>query len=237
MQFAVITDIHANIYALKATLEDIKKKGIDKVYCLGDLVGYAPFPNEVIDLIKEEKIVTIQGNYDESVGEELFACGCDYKDEKTMAMGTKSLYWSQENTTAENKTWLKNLPKQLELEIEGKKIVLVHGSTRRNNEYLYENSEELKEIAKTADFNVLICGHTHKPFHEVVEGVHFINAGSVGKPKHGNPQATYVIVEINQEDIKTQNVEVIYDYERAAKEVEESELPNEFAEKLRKGIS
>ncbi|QEK11047.1 metallophosphoesterase family protein [Crassaminicella thermophila] len=237
MKIAIITDIHSNIFALEAVLKDIENKGIENIYCLGDLVGYGPFPNEVINLIKDKNIPTVQGNYDQSVGEELFACGCDYKDNKAMELGAKSLYWSQENTIEENKRWLRELPKKIELEVEGQKVLLVHGSPRKNNEYLYENSKELEEIADIIHADIMICGHTHKPFHKKVKGIHMINAGSAGKPKHGNPNATYMIIDIDSNGVRTQIVEVAYDYEKMAKAIENSEIPSEFAEKIRKGIS
>ena len=237
MKIAIITDIHSNIFALEAVLKDIENKGIENMYCLGDLVGYGPFPNEVINLIKEKNIPTVQGNYDQSVGEELFACGCDYKDDKVMELGAKSLYWSQENTTDENKKWIRELPEKIEFELEGQKILLVHGSPRKNNEYLYENSKELEEIADIINANIMIFGHTHKPFYKQVKGIHMINAGSAGKPKHGNPNATYMIIDVNIDDIKTKMVEVEYDYEKMAKAIEDSEIPSGFADKIRKGIS
>ncbi|TCO74359.1 metallophosphoesterase family protein [Marinisporobacter balticus] len=237
MKIAIITDIHSNIFALEAVLKDIEDKGIENIYCLGDLVGYGPFPNEVINRIREKHIPTVQGNYDQSVGEELFACGCDYKDDKAMEIGAKSLYWSQENTTEENKKWLKELPEKIEFEDEGQKILLVHGSPRKNNEYLYEESKELEEISGMINADIMVCGHTHKPFHKQVAGIHMINAGSAGKPKHGNPKATYMIIDVNANDIKTEIVEVQYDYEKMAKAIEDSEIPSEFAEKIRKGIA
>ncbi|QXM05429.1 metallophosphoesterase family protein [Crassaminicella indica] len=237
MKIAIITDIHANIFALEEVLQDIENKGIENIYCLGDLVGYGPFPNEVINLIKERNIPTVQGNYDHSVGEELFACGCDYKDSKSMALGTKSLYWSQENTKEENKKWLRELPKKIEIEVEGQKILLVHGSPRKNNEYLYEDAKELEEIAESINADIMVCGHTHKPFYKLVKGIYMINAGSVGKPKHGNPKATYVIIDVQREGVKIQIIEVAYDYEKMAKAIEDSEIPSEFAEKIRKGIA
>jgi len=237
MKIAMITDIHSNIFALEAVLKDIEDKEIENIYCLGDLVGYGPFPNEVINLIREKNIPTVQGNYDQSVGGELFACGCDYKDDKAMEIGAKSLYWSQENTTEENKKWLRELPEKIEFEAEGQKILLVHGSPRKNNEYLYEESKELEEIADMINADIMVCGHTHKPFHKKVKGIHMINAGSAGKPKHGNPKATYMIIDLNADDISTEIVEVQYDYEKMAKAIENSEIPSEFAEKIRKGIS
>ena len=146
MKIALISDIHANIIALKEVLKDIKTKNVDRVYCLGDLVGYAPFPNEVIDLIKELDIPTVQGNYDKKIAEYVSVSGSDYKNLKNLDKGVSAFLWSQENTTNENKNWLKELPEKIEFEVGDKKVLLVHGSPRRNNEYLYEDSEELEEI-------------------------------------------------------------------------------------------
>ncbi|MBB6215052.1 putative phosphoesterase [Anaerosolibacter carboniphilus] len=235
MKFAVISDVHANIYALEAALEDIEKKGIEVVYCTGDLVGYAPFPNEVIQLIRMRQIPTLQGNYDHSVGEDLFACGCDYNVQSAMDLGAQSLFWSREHTTYENKKWLRELPKQLWQEVEGKKVLFVHGSTRRNNEYLYEKSKELDEIAEGANFDILICGHTHKPFHQLVNDIHFMNGGSVGKPKHaqGDPRGTYIIVDVTKDHVEMDIQYVTYDYEKMAQAVIDAGLPERFAENLR----
>jgi len=110
LKIAVISDIHGNIVALQAVLKDISKRKVDMTYCAGDLVGYAPFPNEVIDLLKENKIPVIMGNYDDAIGNQLFVCGCDYKDEQARALGEKSMTWTKEHVTEENKEYLRNLP-------------------------------------------------------------------------------------------------------------------------------
>lgn len=233
MKFAVISDIHGNIDALEMVLKDIEQNEIHKVYCTGDLVGYGPYPNEVIESIRHREISTLQGNYDKRVVEEVLES--DTKDQNAMDPSTQVRHWTQEHTSVENKKWLRELPKELSIEDEGKKILLVHGSTRRNNEYLYENSEELEEIAENAEFDVLIFGHTHKPFHQVVKGIHFINAGSVGKPKHaqGDSRVTYVIVDITADSIEVEVRYITYDYEKAAKAMLDAGLPVKFADNLR----
>ncbi|WP_026477350.1 metallophosphoesterase family protein [Alkaliphilus transvaalensis] len=236
MKIAFITDIHSNIYALETVWKDLQERGLKEVYCLGDLVGYGPFPNEVIDFLKEKKVPTIQGNYDEKVGEGLFLEDSHYTGTKVNKPSPQSLIWTQENTTNNNKKWLNDLPKEMIIEIEGKKLLLVHGSPRRNNEYLYEESHVLEEIADLVDVDILLCGHTHKPFHKVIKGLNIINVGSVGKPKTGNPKATYAILEIEANVIDLEIIEVNYDYEKMAKAIENSGLPNEFTEKIRKGI-
>jgi putative phosphoesterase len=233
MKFAVISDIHGNIDALAAVIWDIESSGIEKIYCTGDVVGYGPYPNDVIEVIKSMQIPTLQGNYDKRVGEEVLEA--DTKAQNAMDPSIQVRHWTQEHTTVENKKWLKELPKELSIEDEGKKILLVHGSTRRNNEYLYENSEELEEIAENAEFDVLIFGHTHKPFHQVVKGVHFMNAGSVGKPKHaqGDARGTYVIVDVTADHVKVEVRYIAYDYEKAAKAILDAGLPEKFADNLR----
>jgi len=236
MKIAFIADIHANIFALKKVLQDIEKQNVDKIICLGDLVGYAPYPNEVIDLIKEKNILAIQGNYDESTGEELMVCGCDYESQKETENANKSLFWTQEEVSEENKKWLAELPKEKKIEIEGWNLYLVHGSPRKNNEYLYADSKEVKEIAKNFEFDVLLSGHTHLPYFKVINEKYIVNAGSAGKPKHGNPRATYVILDIKKDSIDYTDREVKYNEEKIAKAIENNEiLPNDFAELFRNG--
>lgn len=236
MKFAVIADIHSNIYALQAALKDLQEKNIQEIYCAGDLVGYASFPNEVISILKEKNIPTLMGNYDEAIAYFKPTCGCDYKDEKAAQIGNQSISWTKVHTSEESKEYIKSLPKQLEFVAKGKKVLIVHGSPRQINEYLFQDKplEELKEILGLTDAEILICGHTHLPYHKVIDGKHLINAGSVGKPKHGDANGTYVIVSVDME-VSVEVVKFAYDVEKTARAIEESELPNEFAQLLRTG--
>lgn len=238
MRIAVISDIHSNIQALEAVFEDIDARGIDRIICAGDLVGYAPFPNEVIEQIKSRNIPTVMGNYDDGVGFLRYICGCDYKDENAQALGEASVLWTKQNTLPENLEFLRSLPHQLVIEAGRHKVMVVHGSPRRLNEYLHQNVEEslLQEIFAETNATILVCGHTHIPDHRNVAGRHLVNGGSVGKPKDGDPRACYVILEFSQE-VKVELVRVAYDLEATAQAIIKSGLPNEFAEMLRKGQS
>lgn len=237
MKFAVISDIHSNIAALKAVVSDIKAQEIDRIYCTGDLVGYAPFPNEVIDFIREKQIPTVMGNYDDAIGNMRFICGCDYKDENAQALGEASILWTKQHTSEKNKEFLRSLPEEIRFEAAGEKVLLVHGSPGVLNEYIYENlpSEQLSGYLEKGNCDILICGHTHRPFHLSIAGGHIINAGSVGKPKHGDPSSTYVIVDIN-EKVSVETRTVSYDYEAVSQAIQASGLPDEFADFIRKGI-
>ncbi|MDF2521043.1 MAG: YfcE family phosphodiesterase [Clostridia bacterium] len=237
MRLAVITDIHSNILALNAVLKNIHEHQADSIVCLGDLVGYCTSPNEVIDTIRENKILTIMGNYDEAVGKELMVCGCDYPDPKDMENAGLSLNWSIDNTTEENKEFLRNLPGQLRMDCNGKSISFVHGSPRLINEYLKENSKEAEEVMKDFSGDVLVCGHTHKPYYKSFGDKLLVNAGSVGKPKTGSPKANYVIINIKEDKISVDTMYVDYDFEKAAAAIEAEGLPSEFAEIIRTGIA
>ncbi|MFW6230267.1 MAG: metallophosphoesterase family protein [Halanaerobium sp.] len=236
MKIAFISDIHSNIYSLKQVIKSIDSEEVDKIICLGDLVGYATHPDEVIDLVRSREIFTIQGNYDQAVGEDLMFCGCDYDTQKEMEKATKSLFWTQENISSENKMWLKNLPKDKHLKIKDWDIFLVHGSPRENNEYLYSDSRAIEEIIEKYDFDVLLCGHTHLPYFKVYNDRYIVNAGSAGKPKHGNPRVNYILLDVKKDEIDFAIKEVSYNHNQIAGEIENEEgLPDEFAEIFRTG--
>lgn len=235
MRIAVIADIHSNIFSLNEVLLDIDNRNVDLIVCMGDLVGYATYPNEVIDTIRENRILTIKGNYDEAVGDELMVCGCDYPDPKDMENASISLNWTIDETRADNKEYLKSLPMEVVMNFEGKTIRFVHGSPRRINEYLRENSKEAEEVMAAFQEDILVCGHTHKPYYKMYGDRMLVNAGSAGKPKTGTPKANYVILGLNGNKAEVEIHEIEYEYEKTAGAIEEMGLPREFAEILRTG--
>ncbi|MCK8816428.1 metallophosphatase family protein [Natroniella sulfidigena] len=235
MRIAVISDIHSNIDALNQVLEDIKRRDIEEVFCLGDLVGYNPFPNQVIERIKEEGIKTVQGNYDEAIANSRIFCGCDYKNEKAKRIGTSSIQFTNQEISEQNREFLKELPQQLEVKIGGLKALLVHGSPRQLTEYLYADSQELEEVVEELEGDLLLCGHTHRPYHQLISKKHIINVGSVGKPKDGNPNAVYTIVEVAQGKVKRELIELSYPVEKVAAKIKETDLADESIELLELG--
>jgi len=234
----IFSDIHANLPALNAVIADMDQRGLRDRYCLGDLVGYGTFPNEVVSVIRSTKIPTIMGNYDQGVGNNSDDCGCAYRDEVAKALGQQSIAWTNAHTTDENKAFLRRLPLQLLLQVGDLKVVLVHGSPRKVNEYLYEDrpASSLERLLDLAEADVLVCGHTHLPYHRVLpSGRHVINVGSVGKPKDGDPRACYTVFEADGRDLRVQFIRVPYDIEAAASAIETSEMPDVFAGMLRVG--
>lgn len=236
MKLAILSDIHANLHALQAVWEDLETSKPDKVYCLGDLVGYGAYPNETIAFIRERQIPTIMGNYDEGVGFDLDDCGCVYKDPIQDQLGKRSLIWTQAITTPGNKAYLQSLPAQIRLDENSLRLLFVHGSPRKVNEYLFEDRPQatFDRIARIAGAEILLFGHSHLPYEKQVSETLFINCGSVGKPKDGNPQAGYVMLIIGRRS-EVEFRRVAYDVDAAAKAIRESDLPSEFAEALKTG--
>jgi putative phosphoesterase len=229
-RLAVITDIHANLPALEAALAWIDSERIDRIYCGGDLVGYGPRPNEVCRLIAERGIPTIYGNYDWAIARDEEDCGCAYRDAHERALGERSIAWTLANTDREAKGFMRGLPFDLRFELAGKRIRLVHGSPRKVNEYLFEDkpARTFERIAAGADCDVLVFGHTHQPWIHEYGDVLFVNCGSVGKPKDGNPRGAFAALDGGGASIER----VVYDADTVAREVAEAGLPAEYGEKL-----
>ncbi len=236
MKIAILSDIHANLHALEAVWRDLEAQNPARVYCLGDLVGYGAFPNEVVEFVRERRIPTVLGNYDEGVGFDMDDCGCVYKDALEDRLGKESLLWSRQVTTEENKAFLRTLPLQLRLENGRPHLLLVHGSPRKLNEYLYEDRPlaTFQRIAKLAGSDLIFFGHTHLPYQKKVNGTRFVNTGSVGKPKDGDPRAGYVIAHLGLRTRITFR-RVPYEVAAAADAVRSSGLPDTFADLLESG--
>ena len=239
-RFAIFSDIHANLPAMEAVRDHIQSQTFDGVYCLGDLGGYASQPNEVEQVVRGMNVPTILGNYDEGVGFDGPDCGCHYVKPFDIEMSNTSFQWTRDHTTDENQEWLRGLPREIRFEIEGSRVLLCHGSPRETTEYLFENRSDgyLRQFTAggvaDAHADVIVFGHTHVPFHRVVDNVHFINTGSVGRPKDGDPRAGYCVLTIESGEVTTEQVRLEYDVELAASRLVEAGLPEYFAEYLRK---
>lgn len=254
MRIAFFSDVHANLPALEAVLEHIDYQKPDFVYCLGDLVGYNVWANEVVETIRSRSIPTLAGNYDEGVGLASDDCGCAYKTEEDKNRGARSIAYTNKIISDVNRRYLRMLPRHIRLIFnQGEKqlnLLMVHGSPRKINEYLFEDRQEnsLLRLMEESEADIMLFGHTHKPYHRTipyeVDGVskfrHAINLGSVGKPKDGDTRACYVMLTLNEqssvndaESITVEFERVAYNVDLAARAVEESPLPNEFADMLR----
>ncbi|WP_027624145.1 metallophosphoesterase family protein [Clostridium lundense] len=230
MKIAVISDIHGNIIALKNAIEDIERRKVDLIINLGDFVGYGPYPNEVIDYIREKKIISVKGNYDASVVQNKFVYIRDTEINKF------SLPYAVSMLREDNREYLNNLPKTLTMEFEGKNITFVHGSTRSINEYLKEDSKEVEEVMQEFKGDILVCAHTHIPYLKKYDNKIIINEGSIGKPKIGRPNSTYVLLNIEEnKDIEVEFIEIAYNYEAIIVEMKKKGFPEKLIQSYKTG--
>ena len=234
MRVAVITDIHANLPALEATVARVDELGVDALYCGGDLVGYGPHPNEVCALIGARAVPTIYGNYDYAIARDLDDCGCAYTTPHDRELGRRSVEWTLAHTDQAAKDFMRTLPFDLRFSMGATRVRLVHGSPRKVNEYLFEDKPAslYERLAAQAECDVLVFGHTHKPWVREYGGVLFVNCGSVGKPKDGDPRAAFAVLETREDGPGVTIERVEYDARAVADEVAAAGLPAEFADKL-----
>lgn len=246
MRYALISDVHANLPALEAVLADIAgRMDVDATYHLGDLVGYAPWPDEVVAKLRAAGIAGVCGNYDSTVALDAPHCGCRYEDARQEALSHESFVWTRARVSEATKRALAALPFRLDLRplgghASGPRVVLVHGNPVLNTVYWTEDRADgfcvkMAHHAGARPGDVVAFGHTHRPWHRVVEGIHFLNAGSVGRPKDGDWRACYALLEVGAAAVGVEFVRVPYDVERAMAGIRASGLPAEFAEALRAG--
>ena len=219
MRVAILSDIHGNVQALEAVMKDIKENKCEKVLCLGDLAMAGPQPDKAIDFVREQNNwEVIQGNTDKMIA--------DFSPE--ILENAKNNFPVMGNALADDvklldddrKEFLKNLPAQKELEIEGVKILLVHGSPRRNNEDILPNQplSKIEEILEGVSADLIFCGHTHIPAgYQTNKRQTVVNVGSVGRPMTKEPKSCYVIADFENGGFSIEHRFVDYDRDLAAK--------------------
>jgi predicted phosphodiesterase len=246
MRYALISDIHGNLPALTTTLAHIRELGdIDVIHHIGDLVGYGPWPNEVVKVVQDRAITGVAGNYDSTVAHHYKNCGCRYEDQQQERTAHESYEWTLRNVSDETIRFLRGLPFSIDVlphggHTRGPRFVLVHAHPSNNLIYVDESRSDvfLSKMADSAGLgsgDVIAFGHTHRPWYREVHGVHFVNTGSVGRPKDGDPRAGFAIVDFTDEGVKVEFVRIDYDVDSVASAILDSDLPHDFADFLRSG--
>ena len=221
MKIAIISDIHGNMQALEAVLEDIKSEKCDKIFCLGDLAMAGPEPVEAIERIKNlyeaGNFELIQGNTDAMIG--------DFNEEVITKVGSAYpiMFEALKNDVAiipqSSREFLKKMPKQLELSVEGVKILLVHGSPRKNDENISPDLpiNKVEEMLEGTNADLVLCGHTHIPCgYQTSKKQTVVNDGSVGRPFTTTPQACYAIIDVSNGSFEVMHKFVDYDNKKAS---------------------
>jgi putative phosphoesterase len=242
-RIALIADIHANLPALEMVICHAKEQKIDAIWNLGDSVGYGVFPNQVIQLLRQENIISLQGNYDLKVIRFPLTKKKFHKNKRPEKY--QAFKWAYDTLTSDNRRFLASLPEVLPMQIEGKNILLAHGSPTSNEELITPETPKarLKELAliglayfpmdKRVD--LVGFGHSHIPFSRFFHGVWFVNSGSVGRPDDGDPRSSYAIIEIDKQAISIQHFRIAYDVQRAVQAIRENHLPDAFAQMILHG--
>ena len=237
MRLAILADIHGNLPALEAVLRDVSGRGVEGMVHLGDLVGYGPHPDEVVARVQEQDIGGVVGNYDLAVCHPEPDEGVSrYLRPDISAVGLATYRWTRDRVSGVSREYLAGLPAQLRIEEGDRKFLLTHGSPERPNEYLLDETPDarLRELFFGSGADVLLVGHTHRPQARQVGEHLLLNPGSVGKPKDGDPRASYLILD-TEHGLTAEQVRVEFDVETVVAESVDSGLPPAQAEALRHG--
>ena len=225
MKIALISDVHANIVALEAVLGAIDKEGVDWIIHAGDIVGYYPFPNEVIRLFQQRGVISIRGNHDRAA---LNIC-----DSNMNPLASLASRWTARHLDIVSINYLRSLRDELHLILDNLKIAVCHGSPFDRDEYVFERDVD-GSLLERAGSDILILGHTHEPYGiEVESGGFIVNPGSVGQPRDGDERASWILFTTSSGPSPPKRVE--YDIGRMQRAVLNEGLPSALAERLAKG--
>jgi predicted phosphodiesterase len=238
-RIAVFGGVYNNYLALEAALCDIRQRGVDAVYCLGDLGAFGPHPDRVFPLLREQGVLCIQGNYDNSVGNGLADCQCGYTDPRDNHFARISYAYTFTHTSPVHREWMRSLPMQRQVPLGRYRMLLCHGSPRKMNEFLWESTTPthfLEYLAQSHDTDVILATHTGIKWHRRLSGDrHFVNVGVLGRPENdGRTNVWYTLLEAAPQ-LRVEFVPVAYDHERLAAEMRAEKLPEEFVETILTG--
>ena len=234
MRLLVVSDIHSNHTALKAVLDDALYW--DQSLCAGDTVGYGPSPNECINALRDKGFKCIKGNHDHAA-----TINDTSPQEETPGQfrfnsrAAGAIHINRAQLTPNSRTYLKKLPTSLRLNINSLKITAYHGSPRAPlSEYVHpeDAQKRVSQMIAESDCQILVLGHTHKPYAIEHEGDLLLNPGSVGQPRDGDPRASYAIVEIEEGKFKAGIHRVAYDIKETQEKMSRLGLPRSLSTRL-----
>lgn len=235
MRVTLVADVHANLPALDAVLEHARHFEPQALWNAGDWIGYGAFPEEVVRRLRHAEAVSVAGDFDHRV--------LAFPEKKERRRETEprekwiAYRWAWDHLNVESRAYLADLPKTRRFRASGRDVLLVHGSPARFREHLYPDTprERLEELAAEARADVVVCGHSHRPFARRVAGTWFVNPGSVGRQDDGDPRASYATLELDRDEIRVCHHRVPYDVDRAVEALREHELPEAFVDMTRCG--
>ena len=238
-RIAVFGGVYSNYLALAAALADVRRRPVDAVYCLGDLGAFGPHSDRSVELLRENAVLCVRGNYDDSIGNDLADCQCGYTDPRDNHFARISYDYTLNNTGPANRAWLRQLPGERRIRLGRYRVLMCHGSPRKMNEFLWESTTSthfLDHLADEYSADVILATHTGIKWHRRLAGDrHFINVGALGRPENdGRTNVWYTLLEASHE-LRVEFVPVEYDHQRLAQEMREERLPEEFVETILTG--
>ena len=239
-QIALLGGVYSNYLALNAALDDIDARGIEHIFCLGDLGAFGPHPDKTVNILRERRVVTLQGNYDNSIAFGLDDCQCGYTDPRDNYYAKLSYDYTLRNTSDHHRLWMRTLPQQLRIRLADKHVLLCHGSPRQLNEFMWESTTPthfLEKMCVDFEADIIACTHTGLHWHRALPNDrHFLNAGVLGRPANdGTTNVWYTVLSHDGDGVNVEFIPVDYDYETLAAEMESEGLPDEFIRTIREG--
>jgi len=239
-RIAAFGGVYNNHLALEAVLRDIARRAPEHAWCLGDLGGFGPSPEKSAALMRASALPMLQGNYDHSIGYGLDDCGCGYTDPSDNRFAQLSYDYTNANVSDATREWLRSLPLQARLVVDGRRVLLCHGSPRQVNEFLWDSrcsDAFLEWLCAAHECDVLLVTHTGLHWHRALpNGRHVVNVGAIGRPAHdGRTNVWYAELTFDAGRVAVGFRPVEYDHEALAREMEAERLPAEFVETIRTG--
>jgi hypothetical protein len=239
-RIAVFGGVYSNHLALLELLEDAARRGAEAVYCLGDLGAFGPNPEKVRPLLEQGTVLSIQGNYEESLASGREDCNCGYTDPRDNHFAEISYRYTERNCSPDFKAWMGTLPRRRRVRVGDRELLLVHGSPRRINEFLFHSTSPVPFLEVLLDQNHcdgILCTHTGLHWHRrLPSGRDVVNVGVIGRPANdGSTHVWYAMIEAREEDLGVELVPLAYDHPGLAAEMRAEGLPEEFVETVLTG--
>ncbi len=240
VRIVVFGGVYNNHHGLAALLEEAAAQEADAIYCLGDLGGFGPNPEKVRPLLEEGGVRGIQGNYEESLAADREDCNCGYTDPRDNEFADLSYRYTAERCPPEMRRWLATWPLRRRVLVGGRELLLVHGSPRRINEFLFASTSPVPFLEVLCDeerCGGFLCTHTGLPWHRrLPSGRDVVNGGVIGRPANdGATHVWYALVEAAADGLDIQLKTLVYDHQALAREMRAEELPEEFVETILTG--
>lgn len=235
MNVALIGDIHANLPALEAVLAHAREAGAEAIWNVGDSIGYGPFPDEVVRLLRKEDVLSILGDFDDRVLR--FAKEKEKMRKAEVREKYLAYHWASEHLSKKSNKYLRFLSREMRMKVKGWRVLLTHTAPGGGKKALRVDgpADGLQDLAQQIKADVIAFGHTHEPAAREIDGTWYINPGSTGRQSDGDPRASYALLDIKPGDLKVTHYRLAYDVERLLAAIGDEGLPQAFAEMFSQG--